>query len=97
MTHYEINLILHDSSRLNVVHHGNKKRIRRDAATLAEFLGKPLWDASGLNILKGIGKDFVAKWSDIMEKYPSEFPEGAEIKKGMEGVKDKFESERSRR
>ena len=55
ITHYEINLILHDSSRLNVVHHGNKKRIRRDAATLAEFLGKPLWDASGLNMLKGIG------------------------------------------
>ena len=65
-THYEINLVLKDSSRVHVVQHGNKKRIRQDAATLAEFLGKPLWDASGLNMLKGIGSDFVAKWSDIM-------------------------------
>jgi hypothetical protein len=96
-THYEINLILQDSSRVNVVHHGNKKRIRRDAAVLAEFLNKPLWDASGLNMLKGIGKDFIAKWTDIMEKHSIGNAEGVDVKSIMKEVGDKVESKRSRR
>ena len=96
-TRYEINLILKDSSRVHVVQHGNKKRIRRDAAVLAEFPDKPLWDASGLNMLKGIGKDFVAKRSDIMEKYPFENSEGVDMKSVMEEVEDKIASGRSRR
>ena len=43
---YELNLVLEDSERVNVVDHGDRKRILKDAATLAEFLGVPLWDAS---------------------------------------------------
>jgi hypothetical protein len=42
---YELNLILKDGSRLNVVDHGNYEQLRGDAETLAEFLKKPLWDA----------------------------------------------------
>lgn len=42
---YELNLVLKDGSRLNVIDHGNLTTIRRDAQTLATFLGKPLWDA----------------------------------------------------
>uniref|UniRef100_UPI004057545B hypothetical protein n=1 Tax=Candidatus Electrothrix sp. TaxID=2170559 RepID=UPI004057545B len=83
ITRYEINLILKDSSRVHVVHHGNKKRIRQDAAVLAEFLDKPLWDASGVNMLKGIGKDFISKWSEIMEEYPSGDSEGVDMKRVM--------------
>jgi hypothetical protein len=37
-------LVLNDGSRINVIDHGNLKRIREDAAALAEFLGKPLWE-----------------------------------------------------
>ncbi len=48
---YEINLVLKDSSRINVVDHGKKSRIQEDAKTLAEFLGKPLWDASEMKII----------------------------------------------
>ena len=47
---YEINLILKDSSRLNVVDHGDKEKAQEDAQELADFLGKPLWDASEMNI-----------------------------------------------
>ena len=96
-TFYEINLILQDSSRVNVVHRSNKKGIRRDAAVLAEFLDKPLWDASGLKILKGIGKDTFAKLSDIMEKNSIGKSEGVDIKSIMKEVGDKIESKRSRR
>ncbi len=42
---YELNLVLEDSRRINVVDHGNLKKIREDAAKLSEFLEKPLWDA----------------------------------------------------
>lgn len=40
---YEINLILSDNSRLNVIDHGDKNSIIRDAQQLADFLQKPLW------------------------------------------------------
>jgi hypothetical protein len=42
---YELNLVLKDGSRLNVVDHGNPVKLREDALTLADFLGKPVWDA----------------------------------------------------
>ena len=43
---YELNLVLEDGSRLNVVDHGNLERLREDAKKLSAFLGKPLWDAA---------------------------------------------------
>jgi hypothetical protein len=55
---YELNLVLNDGSRINVVDHGNLKRLRSDTQTLSQFLGKPVWDAirnapaSGLQALK---------------------------------------------
>ena len=41
---YELNLILKDSSRINVIDHGNLTKLREDANTVAEFLGVPIWD-----------------------------------------------------
>ncbi len=43
---YELNLVLDDGSRVNVVDHGNQNALRTDAQTLSQFLNKPLWDAS---------------------------------------------------
>jgi len=43
---HELNLVLEDGSRLNVVDHGNGELLRGDARTLGDFLGKPVWDAS---------------------------------------------------
>ena len=43
---YELNLVLDDASRINVVDHGDVKSLRQEAASLAEFLKVPLWDAS---------------------------------------------------
>ncbi|MEQ1857089.1 MAG: hypothetical protein ABL963_11480 [Longimicrobiales bacterium] len=45
-TSYELNLVLDDATRLNVVDHGNREELRRDAEALAKFLGRPLWDAT---------------------------------------------------
>lgn len=42
---YELNLVLSDGKRMNVVDHGNQNRLRDDAATLADFLKIPVWDA----------------------------------------------------
>jgi hypothetical protein len=36
---YELNLVLRDGSRLNVVDHGNEGRLEQDARSLADFLG----------------------------------------------------------
>ena len=44
-TSYELNLVLKDATRLNVVDHGNLKTIREDGAQLAKYLNVPLWDA----------------------------------------------------
>ena len=41
---YELNLILKDSSRINVIDHGNLNKLREDANILAEFLGVSIWD-----------------------------------------------------
>lgn len=37
-TSHELNLVLKDGSRLNVVDHGNEEKLRADAEVLAEFL-----------------------------------------------------------
>jgi hypothetical protein len=42
---YELNLVLDDAERINVVDHGNLNKLRDDAQALAEFLGVPVWDA----------------------------------------------------
>ena len=43
-TSYELNLVLHDASRINIMDHGDPKSLRADARKLADFLGVPLWD-----------------------------------------------------
>jgi len=43
---YELNLVLNDGTRLNVIDHGNKNSIREDALILSNYLGKPVWDAT---------------------------------------------------
>ena len=43
---YELNLVLRDGTRVNVVDHGNGKILKKDAQQLSSFLGKPLWDVS---------------------------------------------------
>ncbi|MGB0431710.1 MAG: hypothetical protein ACPGLV_14650 [Bacteroidia bacterium] len=43
---FELNLVLKNGDRLNVIDHGNLKRLREDATKLAEFLKVPVWDAS---------------------------------------------------
>lgn len=43
---YELNLVLENGDRLNVVDHGNARRLREDAARLASFLDVPVWDAA---------------------------------------------------
>jgi len=43
---YELNLVLKDGKRINVVDHGNITKLREDAAGLAAFLGCPVWDAA---------------------------------------------------
>lgn len=41
---YELNLVLKDGNRKNVVDHGNISRLREDAQKLSQFLNKPVWD-----------------------------------------------------
>jgi hypothetical protein len=41
---YELNLVLSDGLRINVVDHGNLDKLRSDTQTLSRFLGKPVWD-----------------------------------------------------
>ena len=43
---YELNLVLDDATRLNVIDHGKQALMQKDANTLAEFLGVPVWDTS---------------------------------------------------
>ena len=44
--YFELNLVLEDGKRINVVDHGNQIRLREDAGTLSAFLDKPVWDAT---------------------------------------------------
>ncbi len=43
---YELNLVLKDGRRENVVDHGNLYDLRKDTAQLAAFLGVPVWDVT---------------------------------------------------
>lgn len=43
-TCYEINLVLNDGLRLNLVNHGNYAEILADAVTLSALLSKPVWN-----------------------------------------------------
>lgn len=51
VTSYEINLVLADASRLNLVDHSRKSVILEDAQVLGKFLDVPVWDASGFRNL----------------------------------------------
>ena len=42
---YELNLICSDGSRINIIDHGALRKLREDAALLAEYLSIPVWDA----------------------------------------------------
>jgi len=43
---YELNLVLKDGTRLNVVDHGKLSLIRADSEKLSQFLGIPVWDST---------------------------------------------------
>ncbi|MEP0265203.1 hypothetical protein [Dokdonia sp.] len=45
---YEINLVLENGSRKNVIDHGNYEAVKKNAKTIADFLGVPYWDAISL-------------------------------------------------
>lgn len=45
---FELNLVLEDSSRKNVVDHGNLKSIIDDAQVLSDFLNIPIWHTGSL-------------------------------------------------
>lgn len=42
---YELNIVLNNAERINIVSHTNLVELRKDGATLADFLGKIIWDA----------------------------------------------------
>ncbi len=42
---YELNLVLKDGKRINVIDHRNLNAVRKNACTLSEFLKVPIWDA----------------------------------------------------
>ncbi|MFC1839938.1 hypothetical protein ACFL1N_10185 [Thermodesulfobacteriota bacterium] len=48
---YELNLVLEDGKRINVIDHGNRNKLREDAGTLSDFLEIPVWDAILLRYL----------------------------------------------
>ncbi len=41
---YELNFVLKDASRVNVIDHGNYPQIVLDAKEIAQFINKPVWD-----------------------------------------------------
>jgi hypothetical protein len=43
---YELNLVLKNGNRINLVDHGKRNKLAEDAGVLAEFLGVPVWDAT---------------------------------------------------
>lgn len=42
---FELNLVLDDVNRVNVVDHGNLKGVIADTETLGDFLNLPIWTA----------------------------------------------------
>jgi hypothetical protein len=45
-TSFELNVVMRDGSRRNLMDHGDLSGLRADAATIRECLGCPLWDAT---------------------------------------------------
>lgn len=43
---FELNLVLKNGSRINVVDHGNLKSLIKDTQTISDFLGVPIWHAT---------------------------------------------------
>jgi hypothetical protein len=43
---YELNLVLDDGSRVNLLDHSGLRQLRQDAEGLAHFLGVPVWDGT---------------------------------------------------
>jgi hypothetical protein len=43
---YELNLVLQDGKRINVVDHGDIASLREEAKILSKFLSVPIWDAA---------------------------------------------------
>jgi hypothetical protein len=41
---YELNLVMKDASRVNIIDHGNYQQLAKDAQDISVFLGKPVWD-----------------------------------------------------
>ena len=50
---YEINLILKDGKRYDVIGHYNLEKIKEDAETLSKFLRIPLWDITYYDLSSG--------------------------------------------
>jgi hypothetical protein len=48
---YELNLVLKNGQRINVIDHGNRNKLRENAATLSAFLAIPVWDGIFDNIV----------------------------------------------
>ncbi len=46
-TSYELNLVLNDGRRVNIMDHGKLSALREDARLLSDALSVPVWDASG--------------------------------------------------
>ena len=44
----ELNLVLHDGARVNILAHGDMAAVQTEAVTLGEFLGVPVWDTTQL-------------------------------------------------
>jgi|GEM_PF-6831275 len=42
----QLNLVLNDGERINVIDHGDLNAVRQDAQTLARLMHVPLWDPS---------------------------------------------------
>ena len=53
-TAYELNLVLADGRRVNVLDHGNLERLQTDARQIAAFLRVPLWIEPGLTPTAGL-------------------------------------------
>ena len=49
---HELNLVLHDARRINVMRHGGIHHLRSDAKTLSAFLGMPLWESTLNKVVK---------------------------------------------
>lgn len=44
---FELNFVMDDTKRLNILRQGGKAKIRKNADTLSKFLNIPIWDAAG--------------------------------------------------